>query len=149
MRRIALAASCGMLWLGCAEPPGETQEIIDNLVEAGFPANDIMVVNGVVYVGRDAEVSLASSREMIRAANTSKEQYRTTNTISTSLAKICINGSTFTGVFSAPRTPARSSTGRPTRSARRWRRSASTARRSPGCSAPRSTWRSRTTTSSR
>jgi hypothetical protein len=89
-----------MLWLGCTEPPGETQEIIDNLVEAGFPANDIMVVNGVVYVGRDAEVSLASSREMIRAANTSKEQYRTTNTISASLTKICINGSTFTGVFS-------------------------------------------------
>ena len=89
-----------MLWLGCTEPHGETQEIIDNLVEAGFPANDIMVVNGVVYVGRDAEVSLASSREMIRAANTSKEQYRTTNTISASLTKICINGSTFTGVFS-------------------------------------------------
>jgi len=100
MRRIGLAASCGMLWLGCTEPPGETQEIIDNLVEAGFPANDIMVVNGVVYVGRDAEVSLASSREMIRAANTSKEQYRTTTTISASLTKICINGSTFTGVFS-------------------------------------------------
>src|SRR6185503_1059702 len=99
-RKIIVAAGCGMLWLGCTEPPSETQEIIDNLVEAGFPPNDIMVVNGVVYVGRDAEVSLAASREMIRVANSSKEQYRTTNLISASLSKICINGSTFTGAFS-------------------------------------------------
>jgi hypothetical protein len=100
VRKIVLAAGCGMLWLGCTEPPNETQEIIDNLVEAGFPASDIMVVNGVVYVGRDAEVSLAASREMIRVADNSNEQYRTTNLVSASLTRICINGSTFTGVFS-------------------------------------------------
>ncbi|MFY2564003.1 M57 family metalloprotease [Corallococcus terminator] len=85
---------------GCAEPPEATQEIVDNLVEAGFPADDIMVVEGKVYVGRDAEVSLASSREMLELGEASDEQYRTTNLISTSLTKICINGSTFTGAFS-------------------------------------------------
>lgn len=98
-RGIVLAATT-VLAFGCAEQPHETQEIIDNLVRAGFPANDITIAGGVVYVGRDAEVSLAASREMLDAGDSSKEQYRTTNTVSTSLAKICINGSTFTGVFS-------------------------------------------------
>lgn len=97
-RGILLAAATALAF-GCAEPH-ETQEIIDNLVGAGFPANDITIAGGVVYVGRDAEVSLAASREMLDAGDSSKEQYRTTNTVSTSLAKICINGSTFTGVFS-------------------------------------------------
>jgi hypothetical protein len=80
--------------------PNETQEIIDNLVKAGFPAGDIMNVGGVVYVGRDAEVSLAASREMLQAGDSHKEQYRTINLVSNSLAKICVDGSTFTGVFS-------------------------------------------------
>ncbi|WP_323394279.1 zinc-dependent metalloprotease [Myxococcus guangdongensis] len=99
-RGIVLAAGCAALMLGCAEPPHESQEIVGNLVKAGFPAADIMVVEGRVYVGRDAEVSLAASREMIEAGGTSDEQYRTTNLVSRSLSKICINGSTFTGVFS-------------------------------------------------
>jgi hypothetical protein len=89
-----------MLAFGCAAAPDETEEIIDNLVHAGFPRNDIMVVDGRVYVGRDAEVSLTASREMIQTVGPGEEQYRTTNLISTSLSKICINGSTFTGVFS-------------------------------------------------
>jgi len=59
-----------------------------------------MVVDGRVYAGRDAEVSLAASREMLEAGDTTEEQYRTTNLVSTSLSKICINGSAFTGVFS-------------------------------------------------
>ncbi|TMQ18686.1 MAG: hypothetical protein E6J90_19610 [Deltaproteobacteria bacterium] len=96
---IALAAGCSIAALGCA-PPDDTQEIIDNLVQAGFPRNDIMVVGGVVYVGRDAEVSLAASREMLGTGHTTKEQYRTTNLVSPALAKICIDGSSFTGVFS-------------------------------------------------
>jgi hypothetical protein len=100
IRIIALAAGCAMAALGCAAQPDDAQQIIDNLVQAGFPRNDIMVVGGVVYVGRDAEVSLAASREMLRTGKTTKEQYRTTNLISTSLAKICVDGSTFTGVFS-------------------------------------------------
>jgi hypothetical protein len=88
------------LVFGCAEPLDETQEIVANLVNAGFPADDIQVVDGKVYVGRDAQVSLAAAREMLEAGNTSEEQYRTTNLVSTELTKICINGSTFTGVFS-------------------------------------------------
>jgi hypothetical protein len=92
-----LAVGCGAL--GCTAQSDETREIIDNLVQAGFPTDDIMVVDGVVYVGRDAEVSLAASREML-VSEPGKEQYRTTNLISTSLTKICVNGSTFTGNFS-------------------------------------------------
>ncbi|WP_395847668.1 M57 family metalloprotease [Cystobacter fuscus] len=85
---------------GCSGQPDETQEIVGNLVKAGFPANDIMIVDGKVYVGRDAEVSLGASREMLGTGDTTQEQYRTNNLISTSLSKICINGSTFTGAFS-------------------------------------------------
>ncbi|WP_301542297.1 M57 family metalloprotease [Pyxidicoccus fallax] len=99
-RSLVLAAGCIALAFGCAGQPDETQEIVGNLVKAGFPANDIMVVDGKVYVGRDAEVSLAASREMLGTGDTPHEQYRTTNLISTSLTKICINGSTFTGAFS-------------------------------------------------
>lgn len=98
-RRVVLAAGCLALAFGCAEPPDETQEIVSNLEEAGFPANDIQVFDGKVYVGRDAHVTLEASREMLAPGHTTREQYRT-NRISASLAKICINGSTFTGNFS-------------------------------------------------
>src|SRR5262245_41302759 len=97
---LVFALGCSMLAFGCAVAADETEEIIDNLVHAGFPRSDIMVVDGKVYVGRDAEVSLTASREMIRTVDAGEEQYRTTNLISTSLGKICIDGSTFTGVFS-------------------------------------------------
>jgi Dual-action HEIGH metallo-peptidase len=95
-------AACIALAAGCADRPQESEphEIIDNLLQAGFPAGDIMVIEGVVYVGRDAEVSLAASREMLEAPGTSQEQYRANNRISTALAKICINAPDFTGVFS-------------------------------------------------
>ncbi|NNB84364.1 protease B [Corallococcus exiguus] len=99
-KSLVLAVGCSALMFGCAEQPDERQEIVDNLVEAGFPANDIMVVDGKVYVGRDAEVSLAASREMLAQDNTTQEQYRTTNLVSPVVTKICINGSTFTGAFS-------------------------------------------------
>jgi hypothetical protein len=107
-RGVVLAVGCCVLALGCSEPaveaPSETHEIIANLIAAGFPADDIMIIDGVVYVGRDAEVSLAASREMVLDphldGHSHEEQYRTTNLISTGLTKICINGSTFTGVFS-------------------------------------------------
>ncbi|NPD23592.1 M57 family metalloprotease [Corallococcus exiguus] len=99
-RSLVLAAGCIALGLGCGEPADETQEIVGNLVSAGFPSNDIMVVEGKVYVGRDAEVSLEASREMLEAGPTPGEQYRTNNVVSPSLTKICINGSAFTGAFS-------------------------------------------------
>jgi len=92
--------------LGCgADQPvdtaGETQEIISILGQAGFPDSEIMVVDGVVYVGRDAAVSLQASREMLEVdSSTTDEQYRTTNLVSRTLANICVNGAAFTGVFS-------------------------------------------------
>lgn len=105
-KAIILIASGSALMFGCAEQrspsslSSQTQEIIGNLVNSGFPAEDIIIVDDVVYVGRDAEVSLAASREMLQAGDSSMEQYRTANIISSSLQKICIDGSTFTGVFS-------------------------------------------------
>ncbi|HEX2687573.1 MAG TPA: M57 family metalloprotease [Kofleriaceae bacterium] len=106
-KAIALVATCGAFSLGCgAEPqrggPEETQEIIENLVQAGFPSNDIMVVDGIVYVGRDAEVSLEASREMlvVDGSRGGKEQYRTTNLVSLNVRTICVDGSKYTGIFS-------------------------------------------------
>ncbi|RKH68116.1 M57 family metalloprotease [Corallococcus aberystwythensis] len=98
--RSVVLAGCIALGFGCGEPPDETQEIVANLVNAGFPSSDILVVDGKVYAGRDAEVSLAASREMLAVGATTDEQYRTTNLVSASLTKICVNGPAFTGVFS-------------------------------------------------
>jgi hypothetical protein len=86
---IAFTYGCSSeLETGSAE---EIQEIQDNLVQAGFPADDIMVVDGMVYVGRDAHVTLEASREMIASPAEGQEQYRTTNLVSQSQRKICIN----------------------------------------------------------
>jgi hypothetical protein len=65
-----------------------------------MPSGDILVVDGVVYVGRDTEVSLAASREMLQSGGGGKEQYRSNNLVSAALSQICIDGSTFTGAFS-------------------------------------------------
>jgi hypothetical protein len=88
-----LVVSCGALLAGCGSDPRlENEEIISNLVEAGFAANDIMVFEDAVYVGRDGHVSLEASREMLQSGEGSTEQYRTTNLVSTStVKKICIN----------------------------------------------------------
>jgi len=101
----ALAMTCGALSFGCAAQPeqgsvDETQEITDNLIQAGFRADDIQVVDGKVFTGRDAEVSLQASREMVAGDGSSQEQYRTTNLLSTAMTTICVNGSAFTGSFS-------------------------------------------------
>jgi len=94
------------LAFGCSsEQPrdsaAETQEIIDNLVQAGFPSSDIMVVDGTVYVGRDAAVSLQASREMLEVdGSTREEQYRTSNLVSLAVKTICVDGSRYTGIFS-------------------------------------------------
>lgn len=100
-KAIVFAVGCSALTFGCGAEPAsdETQEIKDNLVQAGFPADDIMVVDGTVYVGRDAEVSLEASREMLET-DSSQEQFRTTNLVSRTLANICVNGAAFTGSFS-------------------------------------------------
>ena len=91
-RATVLAVSCSALAFGCSagDPADETQEIVENLVQAGFPADDIMVVDGAVYVGRDAHVTLEASREMLETGDSRAEQYRTTNLVS-GKTKICIN----------------------------------------------------------
>ncbi|RKH13614.1 protease [Corallococcus sp. CA053C] len=90
-----LVVSCGALLAGCGgetdSQPGAQEEIVSNLIEAGFPENDIMVVDGDVYVGRDAHVTLEASREMILPSKETVEQYRTTNLVGTSVTKICVN----------------------------------------------------------
>lgn len=105
-RLTLLALGCSIWAIGCNEWLSQTrspdiQEIIDNLIMAGFPANDIAVVAGRVYVGRDAEVSLAASREMLQVGDDSEEQYRTTNLVDVaSVTRICVDGGTFTEPFS-------------------------------------------------
>lgn len=103
-RATVLAAGCSLLAFGCTDlqhdPAEDTNEIIDNLVQAGYPTREIMVVDGVVYAGSDAEVNLQASREMVGTSGSSKEQYRTTNLVSANVATICVNGAAFTGVFS-------------------------------------------------
>ncbi|RKH52197.1 zinc-dependent metalloprotease [Corallococcus llansteffanensis] len=87
-----LVASCGALLSGCgSDPQVENQEIVANLIEAGFPENDIMVVDDAVYVGRDALVTLEASREMLQTDKSTQEQYRTTNLVSSTKTKICVN----------------------------------------------------------
>ncbi|NMO15208.1 protease [Pyxidicoccus fallax] len=100
-RAAVLVVSCGALLAGCdSEPENETGEIISNLVEAGFPADDIMVVDDAVYVGRDGHVNLAASREMLQPGEGTQEHYRTTNLVDVSVVKkICINPtSTFNSI---------------------------------------------------
>jgi hypothetical protein len=91
-RAIVLAVTVSAFMFGCGSGTDDTQEIIDNLHQAGFPADDIMVVDGLVYVGRDAQVSLEASREML-ISSTDEEQYRTTNLVSLALDRICVDGS--------------------------------------------------------
>lgn len=79
--------------LGCAVDAGEvdeTEEIIANLVDAGYPRADIAVIDGMVYVGGDAHVTLAASREMLVSAP-GQEHYRTSNVVSYTRRRICIN----------------------------------------------------------
>ncbi|WP_323378993.1 zinc-dependent metalloprotease [Pyxidicoccus xibeiensis] len=92
-----LAVSCGAVLAGCGtdgqaeSKDAENEQIISNLVEAGFPENDIMVADGNVYVGLDAHVTLEASQEMLQSPVETQEQYRTTNTVGTSVTRICVN----------------------------------------------------------
>jgi len=97
----AFAVGLSALLFGCSTEPGtgadDTQEIIDNLQQAGYPASDIQVVDGVVYVGNDAEVSLTASREMLLGDSTD-EQYRTFNLVGgPNPSTICVNGAPLAG----------------------------------------------------
>jgi hypothetical protein len=99
-REAVLALGLSALAIGCAEQSSDTQETVDNLVQAGFAADDILVVDGVVYVGNDAVVSLAASREMLQTGG-GKEQYRTANLVAKDVTNICVNGAALPGGFSA------------------------------------------------
>ncbi|WNG58196.1 protease [Archangium gephyra] len=91
-RTAVLVVSCGAVLAGCgAGPEAESQEVVSNLIEAGFPAGDIQVHDGQVFVGNDAHVTLEASRELLQPGEGSKEHYSTTNLVSTSVTKICIN----------------------------------------------------------
>lgn len=73
-----------------------TREIIENLIQAGYPAGDVQVIEGKVYVGHDAEVSLQASREMIQVGS-EEEQFRTFNLVGgPNPTVICVNGAAFT-----------------------------------------------------
>ena len=85
--------SCGALLAGCgADPRAENQEIISNLIEAGFPSGDIQLIDDAVYLGGDGRVSLEASQEMLQRGDSGKEHYRSANLVDTNLVKrICIN----------------------------------------------------------
>ena len=94
-RATVFAMGVSALAFGCSSemtPAEENEEIVENLVQAGFPVSDIMIVEDKVYTGRDAHVTLAASREMIETDGTTEEQYRTTNLMS-GKTKVCVNPS--------------------------------------------------------
>jgi hypothetical protein len=85
-----MALLAGVALVGCGvDTQAENEQIVANLVEAGFPANDIQIFDGLVYVGNDAHVTYEASLEMLQPAKGS-EQYRTTNLVDSSVKKICI-----------------------------------------------------------
>jgi len=85
-----LVVSCGALLSGCGtDAQSENDQIIANLIEAGYPTTEIMVADNQVIVGRDAVVSLEASEEMLQSEG-SAEQYRTSNLVGTAVTKICI-----------------------------------------------------------
>ena len=88
-RRANLVAAAVLAMIGGCTAMDEQQEIVDNLIEAGYPAEDIQIVDGQVYVGNDALVTLQASREMLGTSGTA-EQYRTNNLVGPSVTKICV-----------------------------------------------------------
>lgn len=79
----------------------EVLEIVDNLVDAGYPESEIEVEDdGRVFVGGDAHVTLEASREIAGLTSDDFRQYRTTNLVNTaSVDTICIDGSAYNGAM--------------------------------------------------
>lgn len=89
-----LAVTGSALLTGCgadmqSDELNEQDEIVANVIEAGFPADDVLLADGKVYVGRDAHVTLEASREMAELAKQGLEHYRTTNRVT--VTTICVN----------------------------------------------------------
>src|ERR1044071_5374275 len=98
VRPLALALTAGALLAGCAaDSEDDIQEPLDNLIQAGFPADSSEVIGGRVYTGGDGIVSLQASREMLQSNPKAggKEQYRTNNVVSPSVHVICFDGLAF------------------------------------------------------
>lgn len=79
-------------------PTAEQEETISNLIQAGFPENDIQLYEGDVYVGRDGHVTLEASRElrfdsMKLDPKASCELRYPSNVVGKSVTKICVNPS--------------------------------------------------------
>ncbi len=93
-RKTMFAVMCSALGLGCGTgqtPAEERQEIIANLVEAGFRAEAITVADGNVILEGDVHVTLEASREMVEPAGPGPEHYRKANLVSTAITRICLN----------------------------------------------------------
>lgn len=101
-------ASCSMLLaLGaCSEAfedsPEANDEIVRNLITAGFPKSEIELRDdGRIWVGGDAVVGLAASRELAGIREDAGEdefrQYRTTNLASSTIDTICVDAPGWTG----------------------------------------------------
>ncbi|MCP3097879.1 zinc-dependent metalloprotease [Myxococcus sp. K15C18031901] len=89
-RSAVLAGVCCVGLSGCGVESDTVHETVSNLQEAGFPANDIQVVDGTVYVGQDVVVSLLASRELLDEPSDAPELYRTSNLVSTSIQTIYV-----------------------------------------------------------
>jgi Dual-action HEIGH metallo-peptidase len=92
-KEILFAVTCSALASGCdtgPTPAEERQEIIDNLIEAGFQAGAITVVSDEVYLDGDIHVTLEASRERLEPAGPGPEHYRTSNLV-TGKTTICLN----------------------------------------------------------
>jgi len=106
-KTLVVALGCGLMTLGCGmeidTQEQENEEIISNLITAGFPQDDIQIYDGLVYVGRDAHVTLEASREMVEDVDDGQayKQYRTNNLVSQSIGTICVNGSAYSGTLSS------------------------------------------------
>jgi hypothetical protein len=86
-----VVASCGALLSGCGvDQETENQEIVSNLIKAGFPKEDIQIFDGRVYTGLDTHVTYDASLELLQPGEGSSEQYRTSNLVGTSVTKICV-----------------------------------------------------------
>lgn len=108
-----LCVVSALVSFGCSGESADTQtvtreeeilEIVDNLVEAGFPENDIEVKDdGRVFVGGDAHVTLLASREMVGEGDGHGDEfrhYRTTNLVGAGIDTICLNGGSLNGTIS-------------------------------------------------
>jgi hypothetical protein len=91
-RAAVIAVSCGALLAGCGTgPEAEQQEVISNLLGAGFAAEAITVVDEAVYLEGDVHVTLEASRELYQPERGTKEHYRVANLVDTNIVrKICL-----------------------------------------------------------